>query len=416
MLRRLTGRRMPRLLLLTLLLLAGCNLNLSPDGAPAVDISGAPLVRIVSPLPNATYLEGVPVNIQALVSNAGADIDRVEVLVDGEIVATLPQPNEDSTASFSLTHGWSATGLGAHTIDVNAFRADGSSSAPATVNITVVSRSAQSAENTQAAGGDADATTPRLPTNTPTMRPQQQQTATTQPTQADQQATSAPASSGSGRPTATFAQGVNVRRGPGLAFEPPIGAFASGQTAEILAVSTAGDWYKVRYGGGEGWVFAALVQASGDTASLPREAGPPPPTAAPTAVPLPAATAVPQTQVNLVAGIVELNPGQPSCAETFNIGFDVANLGTEASSASSTISVQDVRVADGSVQGSTIGGFPVLQPGQTFRVDMPLTVSTWYEEEHRIILIIDPNNQIPETEEGDNRREVTYRLQKGSCP
>ena len=67
-------------------------------------------------------------------------------------------------------------------------------------------------------------------------------------------------------------------------------------------------------------------------------------------------------------------------------------------------------------QQTTIGGFPVLQPDQTFRVNMPLTVSTWYNEQHTIILIIDPDNQIPETNEGDNRREVRYTLQKGNCP
>ncbi len=101
------------------------------------------------------------------------------------------------------------------------------------------------------------------------------------------------------------------------------------------------------------------------------------------------------SNVNLVAGIVELNPGQPTCQQTFNIGLDVANLGSEVS-ASGTISVTDVRSADGSTQETTIGGFPALQPQQTFRVNMPLTVSTWYNEEHTIILIIDPNNQIPE--------------------
>jgi hypothetical protein len=166
-------------------------------------------------------------------------------------------------------------------------------------------------------------------------------------------------------------------------------------------------------------VFAALVQATGDLASLPRDPGPPVPTAAPTSVPLPVSTPIPpqpQTSANLVAGIVVLNPSPQVCNQTFVIGFDVANLGSQPTSASSTISVQDVRNADGSVQGTTIGGFPVLQPGQTFRVDMPLTISTWHSEDHRIILIIDPQNQIPETEEGDNRREVTYRLEKGDCP
>jgi hypothetical protein len=208
-----------------------------------------------------------------------------------------------------------------------------------------------------------------------------------------------------------------VRRGPGLEFDPPIGAFAAGQSTQILAINPGGTWYKVRYGSGEGWVFAALTEASGDIASLPRDPGPPVPTAAPpTAIPPTQPPPPPASSANLVAGIVELNPGQPSCAQTFNIGFDVANLGSQPSSASGSISVQDVRSADGSTQQTTLGGFPVLQPGQTFRVDMPLTVSTWYNEEHTIILIIDPSNQIAETEEGDNRREVKYTLQKGNCP
>ena len=173
----------------------------------------------------------------------------------------------------------------------------------------------------------------------------------------------------------------------------------------------------MRYGGGDGWVFAALTDASGDIASLPRDPGPPVPTPLPpTAIPATQPPPPPSTSANLVAGIVVLDPGQPSCGATFNIGFDVANLGGEQTAASSTVSVQDVRSSDGSTQQTTLGGFPVLQPNQTFRVNMPLTVSTWYNEDHTIVLIIDPNNQVPETEEGDNRREVHYTLQKGSCP
>ncbi len=389
-------------LLLLVVLLAACNLNQSQVNTTTV--SGEPAVRIVSPLPNATYLEGVPVNIVANVSNAGADIDRVEVLVDGAIVATLPQPNSTGAAAFSVTHGWSAAGMGAHSIDVTAFRADGSSSAPAAVNITVVNRNTQpTATNTNNPAA--------LPSVTPRTTLQQATVSGGQPTVAAQTGDAT-----SSVPTANITQGVNVRRGPGLAFDPPIGAFAPGQTAEILALNNAGDWYKVRYGGGEGWVFAQLVEVTGDVNSLPREAGPAVPTFAPTAIPLPTATTAPQSSANLVAGIVELSPAQPTCAQTINIGFDVANLGSQATSASSTVSVQDVRVADGSVQGTTVGGFPVIQPGQTFRVTMALTVSTWYNEDHRLILIIDPNNEIPENNETDNRREHVYRLERGSCP
>jgi len=396
-------RAVMRLIPLLAILLSACNLNTSSQNN-AVNVSGEPQVRIVSPLPNATYLEGVTVNIQAIVANAGTDIDRVEVVVDGGIVATLPQPNANGAASFSVTHGWSAAGVGAHTIDVTAFRADGSSSVPAAVNVNVVSR------NTQI---EPTATTQQITLPTVTPRGSAQATSETTGEATD---TAGGGNATPSVPTASFAQGINVRRGPSTLFQPPIGAFAQGQTAEILALNTAGDWYKVRYGGGEGWVYAPLVTVTGNTSSLPRESGPPLPTLAPSAIPLPTATVVPQTTANLVAGIVELQPGQPVCGQTINIGFDVANLGSQATSASGTVSVQDVRTADGSVQGTTVGGFPVIQPGETFRVTMALTISTYYGEGHRIILIIDQGNAIPETNETDNRREVEYTLDRGSCP
>jgi hypothetical protein len=172
----------------------------------------------------------------------------------------------------------------------------------------------------------------------------------------------------------------------------------------------------VRFGGGEGWVFAALTEASGDIGSLPRDPGPPVPTAPPpTAVPATQPPPPPASNANLVAGIVELQPGTPVCQETFNLGLDVANLGSDITSASGTVTVQDIRTADGSVQQQTTGGFPQLQPQQTFRVNMPFTVSTWYNETHTIILIIDSNNAIAESSEADNRREVQYTLQKGNC-
>ncbi|MFN8448939.1 MAG: CARDB domain-containing protein [Anaerolineae bacterium] len=399
-------------LLLLVMVTAGCNLgNVT---TPGQTISGEPTVSIISPNPNAIYFEGVAVNIQAKISNAGSNIDRVEVVIDGQTVATLTDLNPSGAASFNVTHGWSASGIGAHTIGVTAYRPDGSSSTPASVEISVVAQTGQSAGTPQPPTQSQNTQTQNTQANTAPATTSGDQPTNAPPTAA---ATTASASATPTTPTASFAQGINVRRGPGLAFDPPIGAFAAGQTTEILALNTDGTWYKVRYGGGEGWVFAALTQASGNLNALPRDPGPPVPTAAPpTAVPPTQPPAPPASSVNLVAGIVELNPGQPTCAQTFNIGFDVANLGTQASASSGTVSVQDVRTADGSVQQETVGGFPVLQPNQTFRVDMPLTVSTWYNEEHMIVLIIDPANQIGETNEGDNRREVRYTLQKGSCP
>ncbi|MFN8451457.1 MAG: hypothetical protein U0521_23445 [Anaerolineae bacterium] len=67
-----------------------------------------------------------------------------------------------------------------------------------------------------------------------------------------------------------------------------------------------------------------------------------------------------------------------------------------ATTVSGTVSLVDTRAADGSQQGNTVG-FTILQPNQTFRVNMPLTISTWYNEQHNITLIIDPGNEFPKT-------------------
>ncbi|MBK8023642.1 MAG: hypothetical protein IPK19_19955 [Chloroflexi bacterium] len=212
----------------------------------------------------------------------------------------------------------------------------------------------------------------------------------------------------------------NVREGDSQAYRI-IASLPQDTELNIRGISNQGTgWYYVMLEDGRlGWMSPTIVETLGDLTGLPRVAPPPPP--APTAAPLP--TAAPFTPIpavtsnaNLVAGIVVLEPAQPTCATTFNVGFDVANLGSENPIASGTVNLVDVRAADGSVQGTTIGGFPVIAPGQTFRVNMPLTISTWYNETHRITLTIDPNNAIPENNEGDNIRTIEYTLQKGSCP
>ncbi len=401
-----------RLLLTLILLLTGCTLN--NVSAPSESVSGAPTVRILSPQPNAIYFEGITVIIQATVSNAGSDVNRVEVVVDGTTVTALNEPNPNGAASFNVSYGWAASGVSGHTINVIAYRADGSSSSGDTGTVQITVKATDTTIQTQPTRSGGGVATQTQGQPQPTTQSSQQIVATSLP------ATAAPttvaATATPSRPTATFTQAINVRRGPGTEFDPPIGAFTQGQSAEILAINSAGTWYKVRYGGGEGWVFAALTDAFGDMGTLPRDPGPPVPTQPPpTAIPATQAPPPPASNANLVAGIVELNPGQPTCQQTFNIGLDVANLGTDVTSASGTVSVQDIRTADGSLQQTTTGGFPQLQPQQTFRVDMPFTVSTWYNETHTIILIIDQGNQIAENNEADNRREVQYTLQQGTC-
>lgn len=219
------------------------------------------------------------------------------------------------------------------------------------------------------------------------------------------------------RVTITTPQG-NLREGDSTAYRIIV-TLPNGTQALIRGISNRGSgWYYVQLDDGRlGWMSPEIVSTSGDLTGMQLVAPPPPP--APTATPFPTgipATAAPATSANLVAGIVVLDPATPSCGQTFTVGFDVANLGSEATAFSGTVNLVDVRAADGSTQGTTVGGFPVLQPNTTFRVNMPLTVSTWYNETHRITLTIDPGNGIPETQKGDNVRTIEYTLQKGGCP
>lgn len=232
-------------------------------------------------------------------------------------------------------------------------------------------------------------------------------TATLQPTLAPP----TPAPTHDNTPRATINVGrANVRTGDSTLYNV-ITSYSDGQVFPIVGISARGTgWFLIQQpNGNNAWVAPSVVTVSGDTSNLPRIMPPPPPV-----TPTPIPTATPITQANLVAGIVQLSPSQPVCAQTFNVGFDVANLGSTQTLSGGVVSLQDVH--NGQVQESTIGGFPVLNPGQTFRVQMPLTVDTFYDETHTLVLIIDPQNQVAETNESDNRREISYTLAKGSCP
>jgi uncharacterized protein YgiM (DUF1202 family) len=213
------------------------------------------------------------------------------------------------------------------------------------------------------------------------------------------------------RGTVTTAS-ANVRTGDSTLY-PVIASLPQGTVVDLVGISSTGSgWYQVRLASGQlGWMSPTVITVSGNVNQLPRVTPPPPPV-----TPTPVPTATPVTTANLVAGIVVLNPNPPVCAQTFIVGFDVANLGSTPTAASGVVNLTNVRAADGSVQATTVGGFPVLQPGQTFRVDMPLTVSTFYNETHRIVLEIDPGRGIPETTRDDNTRTIEYVLQKGGCP
>jgi hypothetical protein len=403
-------------------MVSGCNLASTP-GQNTTAISGPPTVQIAAPQANATYLENIAVNIQALIGNAGTDIDRIEILVDGTIIQTLKTPNPGGAPSFSIVQSWQAAGAAQHTISVTAFRADGSSSAPASVAINVItSQPSPTTPPTQTTGGTTVQPT-QATTGGNTNPPPQPTTATSggAPTNPPAAPTNPPAPAASATPSTpyvTTTRGINVRSGPDVLFNPPIGSLAANQTADLVAKTPDGQWFKIKYYNGTGWVFAQNVTPSIDVSSLPVDAGPPVPTLTPvppTAVPIPP-TAVPvQTTANLILGNVNITPGLPIvCKKTVEISIDVANLGGQPTTNSGSISIRDIHVSDGQEDASTTGAFGPINNGQTINVHgIFLTVSTFVGEQHKLVITLNPDGAVPETSNADNSRELTYTL--GGC-
>jgi len=213
-------------------------------------------------------------------------------------------------------------------------------------------------------------------------------------------------------PVVTANLNANVRAGDDTRYER-IDALLENQTADVIAISSTGSgWYYVRLpDGNEGWIAPTVVTPSGDFSNVPRR-DPPPPPATPTPVP----PTQPPATGDLGASAPALTPVQPTCNVPFQVLVNVTNTGTTATSGPATVLIQDIRVADGSVQASFTRTVPVLQPGDNFVVgNDSLVISTFFGEEHRIVVTLDSGNNVIESNETNNVVSTTYTLQPGSC-
>lgn len=399
------------------LLSAACFPTSTVNQTPA--FSGPPVVILASPLTNDTYQEGVGINILVRVENAGPDIARVAISVDGQIIGEAPLPNPDGAASFTVRNGWPATGVGTHVISAVASRSDGTVSQPVQVQINVVAAPAQeqptststqtlppAEQPTTDAGGQSAQPTnpPAQPTNPPA-----------QPTNPPAEPTNPPAPTVTptvGPPQVRVISGANVRSGPGVVFEPPVGSLAAGATAPILAVHTSGTWYKIQYYNGEAWIFSQVVEVLGDASSLPRDAGPATPIPV-TPTPAPTATVASAVDLTIDATKSSISQFPLVCNVASEARITVVNTGTSPSPAV-TLVWDDVY--NTGVVTSTNAPVPALQPGQSTQIVMYLTVSTNYGELHTARITVDPANAAPETNETNNVYANQYQLARGTCP
>lgn len=209
-------------------------------------------------------------------------------------------------------------------------------------------------------------------------------------------------------PVVTGLVDANVRTGDDTTY-PRIDSLLAGEQAVVLGISSFGSgWFYIETPNGRrGFIAPSVVEFNGNTASLTAINPPPPPT--------PPATATPITTANLQVTGIELVPFPPQCGESFDIQINVNNSGTGATSSSGTLTVIDRNNRTGTTTASTVGGFPVLNSGGNFVVVASLTVNTFFDEEHSIVVTVDNNGQIPETNEGDNTSSITYTLDQAAC-
>ncbi len=426
-------------------IMTGCSLNFGSDEGEAVAvISGAPVVEIAAPLPNSTFLQGVAVNILAAVSNAGADIQRVEIRVDEATIADVTSPNASGAPRFSITQTWTPDAAGEYTVTVTAYRADGSASQPATVRVNVI----ESLPTTQPTDTPQPTITRPAPSATFTIAPVETETDDTgEPDSSDEtddagstggtgdtgnpNPTDAPADTGSGNNVMLriVQGGINVRRGPSTNFVPPLGVLTGDIPA--LAANTSLTWFKINYQGGEAWITgdeSLVTVISGDPASLPRESGPPIPTLAPpTATTAPAATGPGMSTIaptsdtpgstsgaDLVVSNFVLEPKDPFCNQPAQMRANIANIGNAATATGGFV-ILAVENTDGSERHVLNAvEIPVLAAGASnhlVAIDFRDTfTSNRADGIKRAIVIIDANNQIPEANDNNNSASVEFAL------
>lgn len=210
--------------------------------------------------------------------------------------------------------------------------------------------------------------------------------------------------------TVTATIQANIRLGDSTSY-PPVGVLDVGESLTAVGRSSRSTWLQVRLPDGDlGFISPSTVQIEGNIDTLPL-ADPPPLPFTPTPVP----TATPLTSANLVFDGFSLDPNPPVCGETYTVRATVRNAGTGPTTASGVVTANDVHAPSGTPVEDTAGSFPALAPGETFVVVMQLTVTAFFDEGHRVTLVLDSGGAIRETNEGDNALTFDYTLAKGDC-
>ena len=222
------------------------------------------------------------------------------------------------------------------------------------------------------------------------------------------QSTPTPIFSNAGEPVVTAQIDGNVRTGDSTAY-PPVGALLEGESARVIGISSTGSgWYYIELPNGRrGFIASSIVDFQGNRNGLQQIAPPATPTPTPTNTPVPTG--------NLQITGLELDPNTPVCAETFQVFVNVANTGSSRTNAPASIMVLDRNVRTNSVTATGTASFPQLNPGENYLLVVSLTVDTYFNETHQVVVTVDNTDAVRETNESDNQRTISYTLEQDTC-
>ena len=237
-----------------------CNGELSAREANPQAIETKPLVQLLAPVDGSVYAEGTQVEFMAIAQDSLAGVARLEFRVDdftvGEVTASDPagQPSLEGRAP------WQAAEQQNHIVNVEAFRADGSSlgeSQWAGIKVAAAPgapTTGSGGESVSPPSGTASAAT-AVPT--PTEAP---------PPPVDMGILTGPIAR-------STVPSLVIRQGPGTEY-PMVGELKTGEQAQIVGRNADGTWWAIKFGAGTAWIFAELTATQGDTSQVPFVAAP----------------------------------------------------------------------------------------------------------------------------------------------
>ncbi|MEZ4667852.1 MAG: CARDB domain-containing protein [Anaerolineae bacterium] len=216
---------------------------------------------------------------------------------------------------------------------------------------------------------------------------------------------------------------VRIRSGPGN--YPELYRAQHDETFEILAryPYTSPEWYLITFVDSEGnrrtgWMtgdptLVAVTQVTDIPTNTQQQFQD---------FPAPQLTTnTPTSAANLVISDVKFSFNFSSmpdaiCGKPLDTFVTVTNQGTVASPMSK-IHIEDRYVGDGSLQEEAYETIPALEPGQTTpRIQLQMTISTYYNELHSLQITVDPENVVSESNKTDNQQSFPNPLGKGNCP